>query len=163
MMKRTSRRWSAIAVSAACLAAGAGAAMAAGAVWPANGTAASGTTAKTAKAGKHPGHKAHHGQRAEKLLRRAVHLEAVVPTRTGFAKLTSDRGVVTAIAGNQVTLTEGTKQKAYGSLVIVVPAGARVRVGGRTGSLSDVKVGMRVRIVSIDGKTRVIARAVKAG
>ena len=42
--------------------------------------------------------------------RRAVHGEFVVHTKTGFATVTFDRGIVDSVSGQQLTITEGTRK-----------------------------------------------------
>jgi hypothetical protein len=87
-------------------------------------------------------------------LRRAVHGEAVIPVAGGqFATVTFDRGVVQSVAGNQLTLTEGTAKATYKTVTLAVPANAVVRDNRQPAQLSDVKTG-QVAVVSRGRTTR---------
>ena len=90
---------------------------------------------------------------------RAVHADAVVPTKDGtFATVTLDRGVVKSVSGQDVTLTEGTRTATYKDETITVPGDARVRVlGTPNATLADVPPGMRAAIVQAPKKTFVLA------
>ena len=109
-----------VAVGASCAAAGAGASVIATA------GAASGTTAKPPAA--------HAGAKAS-ILKRAVHGDVVVATKTGFATATFDRGFVQSVSGRQLTIREGTKKRTYKTVTLTIPTTARVRDNGRAASL----------------------------
>lgn len=137
-------------VAAACTLTGAGGAL--------------GVDALTSAAhdGGHFGHHAqfrfaHHGFGGG--LFRAVHVEAVVPTRTGdFANVTFDRGTVKDVSGQDLTLTEGTRTATYKDETITIPSDAKVRVFGvDNATLSDVKAGMRAAVIRAPDKTLVLA------
>src|SRR5437899_1717864 len=47
-------------------------------------------------------------------LARAVHADAVVPTKGGqFVQITLDRGLVKSVSGQQLTIAEGTRKHTY--------------------------------------------------
>src|SRR5437879_6575238 len=55
-------------------------------------------------------------------LARAVHADAVVPTKGGsFAQLTMDRGVVKSVSGQQLTIAEGTRKHVYKDVTLTIP------------------------------------------
>src|SRR3954451_12149871 len=90
---------------------------------------------------------------------RAVHADAVVPTRDGtFAHVVFDRGTVKDVSGQDITLTEGTRTATYKDETITVPSDAKVRVFGvDNATLADVKPGMRAAVVQGPQKTFVLA------
>jgi hypothetical protein len=139
-------------VAVCCVAAGAGisAIAAAGA---ATGTSSPHAAAKHAKARKG-------GQR---LLARAVQGSAVVRTAHGFATATFARGKVDAVSGQRLTITEGTRKAAYKTVTVTVPADAVVRDDRQKATLSAVKTGQRVLVLTAPQRTYVIARTPKAG
>jgi hypothetical protein len=141
------RYWKLCAIAASCTAVGAGASVIA--------SAGADTNPTTNSAGK-PAHGGGQGRRH--LLGRAVHGDLIVPTKTGFASLTFDRGVVKSVSGQQLTLTEGTKKAAYKTLTLTIPAGARVRDNGHQATLADLKPGQRAMVVQGPKQTSVIAR-----
>ncbi len=96
----------------------------------------------------------HAGLRA---LRRAVHAELTVPTRTGFATVTLDRGFVTAVAGRRLTLSESTRRRAGRTVTLTIPAGAGVLDNRRPAGLGDLRAGQRVTIVRRPARTVVRA------
>ena len=78
----------------------------------------------------------------------AVHEESVVLNKAGTAFITQtlDSGTVVSVAGNDVTLKEGTATVTYKTLTISVPSGATVVRNGATATLADLKAGDRVHI-----------------
>lgn len=94
---------------------------------------------------------------ALRLLARSVQGNLVVPTRTGFAKVTFDRGTVRSLSGQQLTLAEGTRTAIYKTLSLTIPGGAVVRVNGKKVSLGEVKPDQRVIIIRAPSRTLVIA------
>src|SRR3954454_7765915 len=90
---------------------------------------------------------------------RAVHVEAVVPSRTGndFVTVTYDRGKVTGVSGDQLTIREGTADATYDTKTFTVPDGAVAKWGSDSHSLSALSVGDRVVVVRTPSKTRVLA------
>lgn len=99
-------------------------------------------------------------------LRRLLHAvqgSAVVRTADGFANVSFERGKVVSVSGRQLTLTEGTPKAAYKTVTVTVPAKAVVRENRQTASLSDLKAGQRVLVLTAPKRTYVIARTPKAG
>jgi hypothetical protein len=99
-------------------------------------------------------------------LRRLLHAvqgSAVVRTADGFANVTFERGKVDSVSGQQLTITEGTRKATYKTVTVTVPAGAVVRDNRQKATLSDVKTGQRVLVLTAPKRTYVIARTPKAG
>jgi hypothetical protein len=96
-------------------------------------------------------------------LAHAVQGSAVVRTADGFATVTFQRGKVAAVSGRQLTITEGTRKATYKTVTVTVPADAVVRDNRAKSSLSDVKAGQRVLVLTAPKRTYVIARTPKAG
>jgi hypothetical protein len=97
------------------------------------------------------------------LLGRAVHADAVVPTKGGqFVTVTVDRGVVQSVSGQQLTIVEGTRKHAYKTVTLTIPANARVRDNKQTAQLSDLKAGQRVVVVEGPKHTQVVAHTPRA-
>jgi len=91
-------------------------------------------------------------------LRRAVHADAVVPVAGGgFATVTYDRGFLTSVSGNQLTLREGNKKATYRSVTLTIPSGATVRLDRKPAQLAQLQVGDRVRVFHGPKRTRVAA------
>jgi hypothetical protein len=104
----------------------------------------------------------HHHHRLG-LLARAVHADAVVPTKGGqFVQVTLDRGTVQSVSGQQLTISEGTKKHSYKTVTLTIPANAKVRDNKQTAQLSDLKAGQRVVVVQGPKNARVVARTPKA-
>ena len=91
----------------------------------------------------------------------AVHGDLVVPTKTGFAKATLDRGFVQSVSGTQLTLREGTKTSTYKTVTLTIPAGARVRDNRQAATLSDLKPGQRALVLQGPKRTLVVAHDVR--
>jgi len=144
-MNRIRRHWKLIAVGASCAALGAGVSAIASA--GAATTTSTATTAPAARAGL---------RRA--LLRRTVHGNVLVATKSGFKTVTFDRGVVQSVAGRQLTLTEGTKRTTTRTVTLTIRANATVRDNGRAAGLSDVTAGQRALVVQAPNHAWVIAR-----
>jgi hypothetical protein len=110
----------------------------------------------------HPAHgaKSHTARHrpARRLAARAVHGDLIVPTKTGFVAVTFDRGTVKSVSGQQLTLTEGTKQATYKTVTLTIPTTARVRDNRQKATLADVKTGQRATVVKTPKATLVIAR-----
>lgn len=98
-----------------------------------------------------------------RLLARAVQGSVVVRTAHGFATATFDRGKVDAVSGQRLTITEGTRKAAYKTVTVTVPANAVVRDDRQKATLSAVKAGQRVLVLTAPRRTYVIARTPKAG
>jgi hypothetical protein len=99
-------------------------------------------------------------------LRRLVHAvqgSAVVRTANGFATVSFERGKVDSVSGRQLTIAEGTRTATYKTVTVTIPADAVVRDNRRPASLSDLKAGQRVVVLTAPKHTYVIARTPKAG
>jgi hypothetical protein len=144
-MNRIRRHWKLIAVGASCAALGAGvsAIVSAGAA----------TTTSAART-----HRAVRAGLVRGRLRWAVHGDVLVATKAGFKTVTFDRGVVQAVNGRQLTLTEGTKNTTTRTVTLAIPTNARVRDNGSLASLGDVVKGQRATVVQAPNHAWVIAR-----
>jgi hypothetical protein len=140
------RYWKVGVVALSCLGVGAGASVIANAGAATGGNGASATA------------KQHRGGGGHGLLGRAVHGDLVVPTKSGFVTVTLDRGIVKALSGQQITLTEGTKTATYKTVTLTIPPNAHVRVNRHKATLADVKPGQRAVIVKGQNNTLVAAR-----
>jgi hypothetical protein len=94
---------------------------------------------------------------------RAVHGELVVWTKQGFVTVTFDRGAVDSVAGQQLTINEGTANATYKQVSLTIPTNARVRDDGQQATLSQLKRGQRVIVVQAPNRTFVIAHTPHAG
>jgi len=112
--------------------------------WTLFGPAATGATGPGARrGGGFPGPAAGAG---------AIHSVSVVPTRGGgFSTVTTDRGTLKSIAGDALTVTEGTASATYATPTITVGSSAKVFLDGRSSSLSALDPGDRVTIVQVSG------------
>jgi len=144
-MNRIRRHWKLIAVGASCAALGAGA----GAI--ASAGAATTTTTTTT-------HRVVRTGLGRGPLRRAVHGDVLVATKSGFETVIFDRGIVQSVAGQQLTLTEGTNKTATRTVTLTIPTNAKVRDNGKLTSLTAVTAGQRVTVVQAPKHTWVIAR-----
>ena len=132
-----------VAVSCAAVGAGAGAIATAGA-------STSRAQTRTAQAARVQG--------LRRWERRSVQGSAVIATSQGFKTVTFERGAVQAVSGQQLTLVEGTASTAYKTVTLTIPANARVRDNGAKSTLSAVKDGQRVIVLTGPKNTFVIAR-----
>jgi hypothetical protein len=126
--------------------------------------ATAGATTSTANTSAHS--TATHAKRRAGGLRRLAHAvqgSAVVRTADGFANVTFERGKVDSVSGQQLTITEGTRKATYKTVTVTVPAGALVRDNRQQATLSDVKAGQRVLVLTAPKRTYVIARTPKGG
>jgi hypothetical protein len=137
-------------VAVSCLGVGAGASAIASAGAGTTPTASAARSAKLA---------AHRGWQRE--LRRAVHGEFVIHTKKGFQTVTFDRGVIGSVAGDVLTLREGTKTASYKTVTLTIAADARVRNNRQRATLSSVKPGERAVVIQGPARTLVLARAAK--
>jgi hypothetical protein len=96
-------------------------------------------------------------------LMRGVQGSAVVHTANGFGTVSFQRGKVEAVSGQQLTITEGTPRATYKTVTVTVPANAVVRDNRQKATLSAVKAGQRVLVLTAPKHTFVIARTPKAG
>jgi hypothetical protein len=151
-MRMFKRHYRLVALAAACVALGAAvsAITSAGAATP-----ASGTTSTASSAAEH-----HHGRHwlGRRLFAGAVHGSLVVHTKSGFVTVTFDRGVVKSVSGNQLTITERTKNAVYKDATLTIPSNATVRINRQKATLSQLKSGERVLVVSAPKRTLVNAR-----
>jgi hypothetical protein len=94
-------------------------------------------------------------------LGRVIHEVTVVPNATGgFDTLTIDSGKLTTIAGDNLTVAEGTRSASYANPTITVPDGSTVFLDGRHSSLGALATTDRVTIVQdSDGTTTVFAQS----
>jgi hypothetical protein len=86
-----------------------------------------------------------------------------VRTAGGFATVTFERGKVDSVSGQQLTITEGTPKATYKTVTVTVPTNAIVRDNRQKTTLSAVKAGQRVVVLTAPKRTYVIARTPKAG
>ncbi|MGI8558778.1 MAG: hypothetical protein ACR2ND_10810 [Solirubrobacteraceae bacterium] len=150
-------RVGAVGIASAALGVGAGAA----ALGSASAAGPHQPTAHQARLGGKGGGK-RGGRGPLKLLRRAVHADAVIVANGGkFVPVTFDRGIVQSVAGNQLTLTEGTKQASYKTVTLTVPADAIVHNDRALSQLSSIKPGQRAFVFVGPKHTRVGAFTVK--
>jgi hypothetical protein len=77
-----------------------------------------------------------------------LHSEMVVPTRSGenFVTVTQDSGTVKSVSGDQLTITEGTKEATYKTVTLDIPSDARVVRNGRNAELGDLRQGDHVHV-----------------
>ena len=139
-----------VAVCCVAVGAGIGAIASAGAATSGSASPAAATHAKAHRGG----------------LRRLLHAvqgSAVVRTADGFANVTFQRGKVDSVSGQRLTITEGTPKASYKTVSVMVPAGAVVRDNRQKATLSDVKAGQRVLVLTTPKRTYVIARTPKQG
>lgn len=140
-----------IAVSCATLGAAASAIAAAG--------AATSSPSSAAKAKLHA-----RDRRAVALRRvalRSVHGDLVVKTKTGFGTVTFDRGKVDSVSGQQLTMTDATRNASYKTITLTIPSGAVIRDDRKPAALSDLKAGQRVIVVQAPKRTIVVAHTPK--
>jgi hypothetical protein len=125
--------------------------------------ATAGATTSATNSSAHSGAK--HMRRVGGLRRlaHAVQGSAVVRTAGGFANVTFERGKVDSVSGQQLTITEGTPKATYKTVTVTVPTNAIVRDNRQRASLSAVKTGQRVVVLTAPKRTYVIARTPKAG
>jgi len=86
-----------------------------------------------------------------------VHAEEVVPNKAGtaFITQTEDNGTVVSVAGDQLTIKEGTKTLTYKNVALTIPSGATISRNGAKAALTDFKAGDRVRVTSSSDGTSV--------
>lgn len=89
----------------------------------------------------------------------AVHAQAVVPNKAGdgFVTVTSDAGKVKSISGNDVTIDESVGTLRYKDATVTIPNDATVIRNHAKASVSDLKEGDFVRVVSSSDGTFVMA------
>jgi hypothetical protein len=86
-----------------------------------------------------------------------------VATKSGFATATLDRGFVSSVSGQQLTIREGTKKRTYKTVTLTIPSGARVRDNGKAATLGQLTDGQRVSVVRGPKRTTVVARTPRTG
>jgi len=139
----------AVGVSCAGLAAGAGAIATAGAA-----TTHSGSHARAHARAAAVRRLGMHGQPSGPP---AVHGQLVVPTKTGFATVTFDRGTIKSVSGQQLVVTEGTPKSTYQTVTLTIPADAVVKLDGKSAALDSLPTGDHVMVVQGPNKTCVLA------
>ncbi len=148
-----------VTVAAACVAIGA-----AGSAIATAGAASGGTRSTTATTAAARARRAGAGARgagARTLERRAVHADVIVATKSGFATVTIDRGVVQSVSGQQLTIREGTKKATYKTVTLTIPSSAKVRDNRRASTLSALTAGQRASVVQAPKGTWVTARTAR--
>jgi hypothetical protein len=141
-----------VALAASCVALGAAvsAIASAGAATPASGTTSTASSPATHHRGR--------GSLARRAFAGAVQGSLVVHTKSGFATVTFERGVVKSVSGSQLTITERTKKAVYKDVTVTIPSNARIRENKQKATLGQLKAGQRVAVVSAPKRTVVIAR-----
>lgn len=92
----------------------------------------------------------------------AIHSESVVPAKDGtFSTFTFDRGTVTEVSGDQLSVKEGTKTATYKTVTLTIPADANIHVNGPKATLADVKAGQKVIVLQGPNHTLVAAHGPK--
>jgi hypothetical protein len=88
-----------------------------------------------------------------------VHSEMVVPTKSGedFETITQDSGTVQSVSGDQLTITEGTKQATYKTVTLDIPSDATVIRKGEKAELGDLQQGDQVHVSQSPQNTFVYA------
>ena len=153
-MSSIRRHWRLLLVAVCCVALGAGV----------SAIASAGAATSATGAAHHPAaRRARIRAGGLRRLTRAVQGSAVVRTKDGFATVTFARGKVDAVNGDQLTIAEGTRKATYKTVTLTIPANAVVRDNRQQATLSDVKVGQRVLVLTAPKRTYVIARTPKAG
>lgn len=148
------KHWRAVGVGACCAAAGVGAGTVATAGASTSGAGSSAATAAH--------HQRSHPRAARRALRGSVHGSAVVHTKSGFRTITWDRGTVSSVHGDQITLAEGTRTATYKTVTLTVPSDARIRDNGAKAMLASIKAGQRAIVVQGPKRTLVVAHTPKA-
>lgn len=146
------RHFQLTAVGVCCLAIGAGA----GAV----GTAGA-ASSQPARVSSHPHHRGLRAGAVRRFARRSVHGDLIVHTKQGFVTVSFDRGRIESIAGQQLTIAEGTPKASYKTLTLTIPSNARVRDNGRRSTLAKLTRGERVSVIHAPKRTLVIAHTPK--
>jgi hypothetical protein len=88
-----------------------------------------------------------------------VHAELVVPNKdgNGFVTVTEDNGTVKSVNGDQLTITEGTKDATYKDATLTIPSNATVKRNFDDAKLSDLQSGDRVHVSASPDQTFVFA------
>jgi hypothetical protein len=88
-----------------------------------------------------------------------VHGDFVVPNSAGnaFQTVTFDRGKFQSLAGNQLTIKEGTHTTPYKTVTLTIPSNATIDRDGQTAKLTDLKPGDEVNVVQTPSGTHVNA------
>jgi hypothetical protein len=89
----------------------------------------------------------------------AVHAEAVVPNKAGngFITVTSDAGTIKSISGNDITIDESVGNLHYKDATVTIPSDATVVRNHAKASVSELKEGDFIRVVSSSDGTFVMA------
>ena len=137
-------------VAVCCVALGAGVSAIASAGAATGGAAKGSAATKRARSGG-----------VKRFAARAVSGDVVVRTKTGFATVSFERGTVDSVSGQQLTINEGTAKASYKTVTLTIPVDARVRDDRQKATLSDVKAGQRVLVLTAPKQTFVIARTAR--
>jgi hypothetical protein len=87
-----------------------------------------------------------------------VHMEMVVPkTGGGFENVTVDHGTVNSVSGNTLVINESYNGQSYKTVTLTIPSNATVDRNLSSASLSDLKAGDHVAVISSDTGTHVSA------
>ena len=148
----STHRWRTLGVGACCAAAGVGARAVAHAP-PARASPHHRATAAHAVA--------HRRGAPARVIRRSVRGNAVVRTKTGYTTATWNRGIVTAVTADQITLAEGSVARPYTTVNLTLPADVRVRNNRAKAELSSVTTGERAIVVRLPKRTILIAHSPK--
>ena len=117
--------------------------------------------AATKNSGHTAGAHAKHGKQGGSLKRFASHAvqgSVVVHSKKGFVTISFERGKVDSVNGQQLVITEGTPKASYKTVTLTIPANAVVRDNHQKTTLSDLKSGQRVAVVTAPKRTIVVAR-----
>jgi hypothetical protein len=109
---------------------------------------------------------AHRISRIGALRRFAAHSvqgDVVVHSKQGFVTVSFERGKVDSVNGQQLIMTEATRQASYKTVTLTIPANAVVRDDRQKATLSDLKAGQRVIVIQAPKRTFVIARTQRIG
>ena len=151
-----------VALAASCVAIGIGI----GAITTAG---ANTSAAPKTRAGQHRAFWAHHWMMRHEAMRghwmmrgaalgmQAVEGQAVIHTASGWSTVSFERGTVQSVSGSQLTLEEGTPTANYKSVTVTIPSGAVVRIDHQPATLSQLKAGQRVAVLTLPNRTVVIA------
>jgi hypothetical protein len=93
--------------------------------------------------------------------RRTVQGDFVVATKSGFSTVTIARGRVQSVAGQQLTLVEGTPKKSYRTVTLALPTTVQVRDNRRVSTLAGLSDGQRATVIIAPQRALVIAHTPK--
>jgi hypothetical protein len=92
------------------------------------------------------------------MLRSTVHADLTIVNADGTAgTITADRGSIESVAGDQLTLKQGTPKTTLKTLTLTIPGNATVLVNFSTKTLADLKPGQRAVVATTPKGTYVLA------